>query len=71
MVTVIPFSSNQKKIPIHVAVNPPEGGLTMPSDAKCDQIRSISTERLKAKLGVLNPATVAAVEDKVRIVLGL
>lgn len=71
MVVVVPISSKQKQIPIHVAVSPPEGGLTMPSDIKCDQVRAVSSQRLKTKMGAINRSTMEAVEDKIRIVLGL
>ncbi|MDQ3814514.1 MAG: type II toxin-antitoxin system PemK/MazF family toxin, partial [Armatimonadota bacterium] len=35
----LPFTSKDKRIPWHVAVAPPEGGLTMPSWIKCEDIR--------------------------------
>jgi len=41
------------------------------SFVKCEDIRSVSTERLIVKLGKVNSAVMSAVEDKIRILLGL
>ncbi len=46
LVIVLPITSKAKGIPSHVEVNPPEGGLTVRSFIKCEDIRSISTTRL-------------------------
>ena len=35
LVVVIPITSKAKRIPLHVEIGPPEGGLTMTSFAKC------------------------------------
>jgi mRNA interferase MazF len=71
LVVVIPITSKAKGIPLHVEVNPPEGGLTMNSFVKCEDLRSISTSRLVRRLGVVSPQTIELVEDRLRILLGL
>src|SRR5437868_1890070 len=71
LVVVIPITSKPKGIPLHVEINPPEGGLTMNSSVKCEDIRSISTSRLVKPLGKVLPTTIEAVEDRLRILLGL
>ena len=63
--------SKKKNIPLHVAVEPLEGGLSVPSYVKCEDIRSISTARLIQKRGALSPTTREVVEDRVRFLLGL
>ncbi|KUK32075.1 MAG: mRNA interferase [Thermoanaerobacterales bacterium 50_218] len=68
---VLPMTSREKGIPLHVRVDPPEGGVKATSFVKCEDIRSISTERLIAKLGRVSAETMALVEDRVRILLGL
>lgn len=68
---VLPMTSREKGIPLHVRVDPPEGGVKATSFVKCEDIRSVSTERLIAKLGRVSAETMALVEDRVRILLGL
>src|SRR6266700_4673201 len=71
LVVVLPVTSQDKKQPIHVAVVPPEGGLTVPSFIKCDDIRSVSKRRLKRFHGVVAERTMANVETRLRILLNL
>jgi mRNA interferase MazF len=71
LVVVIPVTSKAKGIPLHVEVNPPEGGLSLKSFVKCEDVRSISTARLMKKLGKVSPQTVNSVEDRLKILLGL
>ena len=71
LVVVIPVTSKAKGIPLHVEVNPPEGGLSLKSFVKCEDVRSISTARLIKKLGKVSPQTVNCVEDRLKILLGL
>jgi len=71
LVVVIPITSKAKGIPLHVEVTPPEGGLTITSFAKCEDVRSISTTRLVRRLGIVSPQTIDLVEDRLRILLGL
>ena len=71
LVVAIPLTSKAKGIPLHVEITPPEGGLSVKSYAKCEDVRSISTTRLKRKLGKVSSGTIDAVEDRLRILLGL
>jgi len=71
LVVVIPITSRAKGIPFHVTVKPPEGGLKLESFIKCEDVRSIAKERLIQRLGPITPRTMASVEDRVRILLGL
>jgi mRNA interferase MazF len=71
LVVVIPITSKAKGIPFHVSVNPPEGGLSQLSFIKCEDVRSISKERLIQRLGVVVDQTMDEVGDRVRILLGL
>jgi mRNA interferase MazF len=68
---VLPITSKNKGIPFHVEVNPPEGGLTQRSYIKCEDVRSISIERLSDLWGVISSTTMMMVEDRLRILLGL
>jgi mRNA interferase MazF len=54
LVVVLPITSKDKDQPIHVPVKPPEGGLSMLSFIKCDDIRSVSKQRLKQFRGTVS-----------------
>jgi mRNA interferase MazF len=71
LVVVLPVTTKDKNIPLHVKISPPEGGVKETSFVKCEDIRSVSTETLLARLGEFSQDTIAAVEDWVRILLGL
>ena len=71
LVIVLPVTSIAKGIPFHVRVAPPEGGVRQQSFIKCEDIRSVSRSRLKERWGTIGPQTMAAVEDRLRILVGL
>lgn len=75
LVMVAPLTSKLKKsknIPAHVPIDPPEGGLKTPSVILCDQLRTISKDRLdKTPWGSVTARTMAEVEKNFRILLGL
>src|SRR5262249_17402166 len=66
LVMIVPLTSKVKKsksIPAHISVDPPEGGLKTPSVMLCDQLRTISKDRLgNASWGLVSAATFAEVE---------
>jgi mRNA interferase MazF len=71
LVVVLPITTKDKGIPFHMEIYPPEGGLAEKSFIKCEDIRSISKERLLSPTGKVSSLTMAAVEDRVRILLNL
>lgn len=71
LVIVLPITSKNKNQPLHVSVTPPEGGLTMLSFIKCDDIRSVSKQRLRRFCGTVAAQTMAEVERRMRILLNL
>jgi len=71
LVIVLPITSKDQGIPFHVELNPPEGGLKVRSFVKCEDVRSISVERLEKRWGAVLAETLAAVEDRLRILMGL
>lgn len=71
LVVVLPITSRSKGVALHVPVLPPEGGLTLPSFVKCEDVRSVSVDRLVRRLGSVQASTLALVEDRLRILLGL
>jgi len=71
LVVVLPLTTRHRGVPLHVAVDPPEGGLRERSFIKCEDVRSVSTERLIGKWGTTAPMTLRLVEDRLRLLLGL
>jgi mRNA interferase MazF len=71
LVVVAPITSKKKGVPWHVAVSPLEGGLRSKSYIRCEDVRSISRARLSKRFGAISQATIAAVEDRLRILMEL
>lgn len=63
LVIVVPLTSVKKQISTHVPIIPPEGGLITESFALCEQIRSISKERLLKRMGVVSESTLKIVHS--------
>ena len=57
--------------PFQVWVRKSEGALTKNSIAKCEQIRVISIDRIKARMGTLQPETVTRLNAALKASLGL
>ncbi len=68
---VLPMTSRIRGVPSHVPVTPPEGGVTSRTAILCEAIRSQSVERLVERWGAVERQTMAAVEDRLRILLRL
>jgi len=71
LVVVVPLTTRDREIPLRVRIEPPDGGVREPSFAMCEAVRSISTERLVRRWGIVEQTTIAAVEDRLRILLEL
>jgi len=71
LVIVIPVTSKEKGIPLHVRIEPPEGGLKVASFIKCEDVRPVSKERLVRRFGGVSARTIAEVEFRLRVLLKL
>lgn len=71
LVTVIPLTTTQRGTPLHVEITPPEGGLTSVSYAMCEQLRTISKDRLDNRSGSVGREVMATVEDRIKTLLDL
>jgi mRNA interferase MazF len=75
LVMIVPLTSKlgkSKHIPAHIRIDPPEAGLKTASVILCDQLRTISKDRLrKTPWGTVSAATLAEVEKAVRFLLML
>jgi mRNA interferase MazF len=75
LVMVVPLTSKVKKskgIPARIPITPPEGGVQTPSVILCDQLRTVSKDRLgTGPWGSVSAGTLAKVEDSLRRLLAL
>lgn len=72
LVVVLPMTTTVRPgIRTQVMVEPPEGGVREPSAIKCEDIRSVSTERLVEPWGRMSERTLERVENVLRSLLEL
>jgi mRNA interferase MazF len=71
LIVVVPLTSTQRDIPLHVKISKGDGGTRNDSAILCEAIRSISKDRLISRWGALSRAAIAEVEDRLRILLDL
>ena len=71
LLIIAPITSTLRLLPSHVRLVPPDGGLKRESEVICEALRSISKERLLTRFGSVTPGSMAAVEDRLRLLLHL
>jgi mRNA interferase MazF len=71
LVVAVPMTTRERRIPLHVRVEPPSGGVRATCFIKCEDVRSISTDRLLERWGSVDETTLRLVEDRLRILLDL
>lgn len=72
LVFFLPLTRTDRRIPIHVPMDPPEGGISARSYILCDAVRSIAKDRLGPQpWGSVSGATLRRVEDNLRILMEL
>ena len=71
LVAVIPLTRTQRRIRWHVPISAPEGGLVGESFLQCENVRSVSKQRLKRLRGRVSEEIMQQVEDRLRILFGL
>jgi mRNA interferase MazF len=71
LIVVLPMTSTQRDIPLHVKISKGDGGTRNDSAILCEAIRSISKDRLISRWGTLSVRAIAEVEDRLRILLDL
>lgn len=69
--TVVPLTTRHRASPMHVEVQPPEGGVRRASFVLCERPVTISGLRFRDHWGRVAPVTMSAVEDRLRTLLGL
>ncbi len=68
---VVPFTTRDRGVMLHVSVDPPEGGLTEHSVLLLEQVHATDQGRLAQLLGQVSEQTLRQVEDHLRIALSL
>jgi mRNA interferase MazF len=72
LVFIVPLTTRARGIPTHVEIRPPQGGLHETTWAGCEDLRSVSIERLMTgPLGVVSSEVLAAIGDRLRLLLQL
>ncbi|QEO10489.1 type II toxin-antitoxin system PemK/MazF family toxin [Protaetiibacter larvae] len=72
VVTVVPVTSNVERIlPIHVLLPRADTGLPIESKAQPEQVRAVDVTRVVRSFNVLRGETMAAVDEALRLHLGL
>lgn len=64
---VVPLTRTDRGLSLHVAIEPPEGGLKARSFALPEQVRSISRQRLKRRRGRVADDTLVAVVRRIQL----
>ena len=68
---VVPTTTARRGLPSHVEIEPDTSGLDHPSYAKCEEIKSISEQRLIARLGSVPDTVTFAISRALRFLLDL
>jgi mRNA interferase MazF len=68
---VVPLTKQEKGMPTHVEIRPPEAALAVSSFAKCEDVRSVSFDRFGRFIGQVRPDTLERAEDRLRLLLDL
>ena len=71
LVIGVPLTTTDWSNAMHVRIEPPHGGLARASFAMPEMIRSISTRRLRRRLGSTPNDTVDAVAKRTGLLIGL
>jgi len=68
---VAAISSSVKVFPMNVKIDPPEGGLDLPSIIKTSQILTVAKERLEKRLGRISTKKMEDVNRAIKLSLNL
>lgn len=72
VVTVVPLTTATERVhPFQVLLEAGDGGLPVESKAQAEQVRSVDVQRITGVLGVVCSATMAAIDDALRLHLAL
>ena len=68
---VVPTTTTPRGLPSHIEIDPVSSGLNEVSYAKCEDVKSISEQRLIARLGAITDSALFEVARSLRFLLNL
>jgi mRNA interferase MazF len=71
VVIVVPTTTARRGLPSHIEIDPNGSGLDETSYAKCEDVKSVSEQRLKGRLGVVTDEAVFQIARALRFLLDL
>ena len=71
VVVVVPATTTPRSLPSHVEIDPASSGLAEVSYAKCEDVKSISEQRLIAQLGAVHEVVMFEIVRVLRFLLNL
>lgn len=71
LVTTVPLTTRVRDWPTHIPVTGPATGLTASTWALCEQVRTISTQRMQTKIGICDADTLDQTARVLRYLLAL
>lgn len=72
VVTVVPITSNIEKVhPFQVLLRADETGLNRDSKAQAEQVRSVDVQRVRQRIGRVDPRTQSLIDEALRLHLAL
>jgi mRNA interferase MazF len=71
VVVMVPITATHRDLPSHVEIDSASSGLDEVSYAKCEDIKSISEQRLVGRLGAVSDEAISQIERSLRFLLGL
>jgi mRNA interferase MazF len=71
VVVVVPMTTTRRGLPSHVEIDAGSSGLDEVSYAKCEDVKSVSQQRLVARLGVVSSEVTFDISRILRLLLDL
>jgi len=71
VVIVVPTTTTHRGLPSHIEVEPGTSGLDEVSYAKCEDVKSVSEQRLIARLGIVTDAITFDIGRALRFLLDI
>ena len=71
VVIVVPITSSYRRLESHIEVEANDSGLEQTSYAKCEDVRSVSEQRLIHRLGIVGPDALFRIGRALRYLLDL
>jgi mRNA interferase MazF len=69
VVIVVPCTTRRRKLPSHVELDPNECGINELSYAKCEDVKSVSENRLVARIGSANDEALFLISRALKFLL--